>query len=743
MRIKLTDYNEEVKNKDIQGDVKHLVESIFTTKGKGGIGYIQSRSTNFHESRHNYFKGRGTKSQKYLKPQRDKSINKRKIKDIGPLEFSLLKYLLLVDYNVIILTGALGSGKSAISNYCLDFLEESIKSKREIGIKLPSEIFLSRFDFNSGVPTRKREEILELFYIDLFTNLEVSIERLNLKYNFINTFFNHIVNNRLNGTWEIHFNDFIQEYGITKGNHVKNFKILMKWIKSKENKLVKLRLLSFLVGYIKETFSDSNISEFIFFFDNLDQIPDDTQLDILSIIFSLVEKSNIKVLVPLRLTSFGKINGYGSYSFGIFQNTGHLPRNISLLRMVHYKENTTSNQYKKSTHSISNDNLLKLQDRISYILPYLKNRNTRLSKCFDSIAGNSVRRGLYLSERLFLNNVLDFKDDKINQDRYIHSILVGNNTGAKLDPNDSLLVNIFTCNETINNSLINIRILQILHNFWRNRTECSLGLILAETKQLGHWNPNEIFTSINYMLNFRKRLIYIEGVREYKDVQNLEQSISDKVYLTYTGYKYLTELIYNMQYIQDCFNNMDWSVRLIKGAGDYISQHLTVAKIKIEGGKLKRDIKASAITSIDYLINTFVKNPTISDYIPIEIDYNLQHERIKIIRQGLVLFFIADMYEIICYQDGITQNNIVDNEKYIQELISINIITSLSLEILRVLRIHEEAEKDEISNWYSLLIICEILNELILNIKHKRLNSAIKRYKNVLDTKKETPANKP
>src|SRR5690606_19837486 len=83
---------------------------------------------------------------------------------LGPLEFSLASYLLNpnMEYDVFVLTGALGSGKSSLCNYTLDFIKNSNLPEKD-PLYFPKYGLIHRINFNEHFDSDIKDEIVQEF----------------------------------------------------------------------------------------------------------------------------------------------------------------------------------------------------------------------------------------------------------------------------------------------------------------------------------------------------------------------------------------------------------------------------------------------------------------------------------------------------------------------------------------------------------------------------------------------------
>lgn len=733
MIVKIENYKSYANlNIDFHDENRTIIGKIFETDSLGKIGYKLSTLTSFNNVGIRYAKQSDNKTKTNITLNYKKVKFYQKYDELGPLEASFIKYVLGSDYNVIVLTGALGSGKTSLSSYCLDLIEKSKGKDRYVPYinKFPRHGKIIRIDFNEAFYDQKTKYLLIDFTQILIDRLSGALTELLTEINYIDGFIEHIEENFKGTTWESSFRSFLNKWHLTYCNIAKDeddkLRYLLNWITENEHTRpsFKLRLITYIFKFLKGNFFNSNTTDFIILFDNIDKFPDDAQVIILDMIFSLYYKSNMKVVLPLRLTTFGRIKGNGSYSFGVFPNRNNPPINIIKHRINHF----INNQKEYSPFSDSEDvNLIK--SKLIVVSGYLKYREDRLTKAINSFSGNSIRRGLFLSERLLMNSTIPYNEINSKQDRLIRSLMVGANNDGFISNNDGLISNILISTDTGQNSLICIRILQILNYFVQNKLyECHLQIILSQLDALGNWDRSSILHSINYLLEYRKRLIYIEGVRSYSDINNLYQSGNDKVYITISGHSYLNDLLYDLEYLQSCFLKTNWSISKDYFNPDYFLPFIenSIDEIKTRTGTIKNS-SLEILTYIKSLLQ--LDKFRISDHISPGFNNLITSERIKLVRDGLFIFFLNDLGQISMYHDYDLDDIETSSNKYISDLKFANIFGKVSIAAIKILSNHIEDEKEEILNWYSQLIVISIIYKIMFKKTNLEIEKSIKMYK--------------
>jgi hypothetical protein len=720
MIIKLENFHNNYKNNlAYNTDIKPFISEVLETNTTGRIKYIVSSMGNFLAiNRHHYFYSlQGNK--KHLHPQKDfVEMKYSQYLGLGPLEFSLASYLLnsRIGYNVIVLTGALGSGKTCLCEYTLDYISTSLRDDQK-ELFFPKSGIIYSIDFNELFEEESKENLLTEFKLLMISKLIPLIEKIHEEELFIDRFIQKIISKK-NQRYDL-FSEYIRllkkEPKLTEEA---KFNLLLDWLNTyAENLSYKLRLISYLLSFIKEDRERNDLVDFIILFDNIDKLPDDAQIEILNVIFSFSVKLPIKLLVTMRLTTFGKIKGNGSYSFGVMQNTGQEPLTIFSNRIKHFLENKEEYNLVSKVSRIYEKPLL---EKFSFLSSCIDDDRVlnRLLSAYASISGNSIRRGLFLSERFFHNSNIHYAESNLYQADFLKALLVSNNENGKLVNDDRLVNNIFSTFQH-ENTLLKIRILQILSFFRENNLVCKMSLLLTQISLFEEYSNTDILTAINDLMFYPRRLIYIDGVKEYTDYNNLTQSICDNVVLSYTGNEYLNNLIFNIAYLQTCFEVLNWKIPNSFKNIDYLKTYID---------KILATNRSSHVIYLKNLLS--IRKATITDFISQTYDYMHFSERMKLLRDCLYFLMLNDLNQLAIYYENNNIHNIetIDN-RYIKNSIVIDIIGKTALNVLGILK-SNELSNTEIVYWYDLLIIVDLWHQTMFQAENRIVSHAISIFKN-------------
>ncbi len=728
MIIKLNNYNNFCKdNLNYNDDVRLFVTELLQTNSTGRIKYKISTLENFNaHRRHDYF-NHSKNNKTYLRPQENKKVQfYSKYNGLGPLEFSLAMYLLdkHLEYNVIILTGALGSGKSTLCEYVFDYLKKSSLNESDI-LFFPQNGIIRTVNFNEISDSSTKEQTVNAFRILLELKMIELVENIHRTELFVDKFI-ELIQLRKDERYSI-FSEFVRK--VTNENFIteaEKFNFLLDWLeKFDDNKPFKLRLISYLLAYAKDCRKTSTTVDFIMLFDNIDKLNDDVQLEVLNIIFSFSDKLPIKILVPMRLTTFGKVRGNGSYSFAVFPNTGHPPSSILKDRIKHFLDH--KDEYRVA-EKVTEDNAKILAQNIEYIYDSFNDKpeHSRINSFYSAISGNSIRRGLFLAERFFLNSTVYYHHQhskEFKQTDFVRALLISDNDTGKMSNADKLVNNLFVDQTSNEVSILKIRILQILSYTKKQNLVCTMGGLLSQIALFEDYSNEQVLSAVNDLIQFKKRLIYVEGVVYYSDFKNLTQSMTDVLHITFSGQEYLDVLLYKPEYLQNCFISVNWIVPKTLKNLDYLGGYIYDIY-----NKNKSDIVYFLYDSLQ------VRKTQINGFIFPEYHYGDIKERMKLLRDCLFFLFIYDLNQLVIYYetDNVSDTYSID-DRYIKDSIFVDIIAKVSISILQILVANDsEGNKDEIERWYDLLIIVNLWCESVFKEKNSLIENSKVEYRQYL-----------
>lgn len=714
-----------------------LINELFQTKNVGKIGYLMSTPRNFQNGRHtNILKTEintnDLENKKEILSLDEVEIQKESIIDcdiLGIEEKALFSFITNLTYNHIVITGALGSGKTALIKYLFEHLKENGHTEvcEELNCcehKSPSQIYI---DFNVQYPSANKDEVMRLFREDLLNKLSKKVIQLLQREQIFDEVIKGIRNYEDSKYFDAY--KFFEEKVLDtndweKLTYIKKCKKITNWVDETrgEHQLpFKLSAMFSLLSYIVNILEPIRNECFIIAYDNIDKFDDEVQDELLDVIMSFSNGIKIKHLVAVRLTAFGQIVGNGSISYAVFEHGGYPVSQLVGHRIQHYLEN--KQEYSEITKDIEPQYLLIVNNRLEFIKTELLDHKSLLSKVLCCFSGVSVRRGLFLSERFFINSSIGYEEIRENYNYFVRALTVGESPECKLSFEDALVSNIFYIPHSRRNSLLIFKILTVLKNARKNGLGISANELFIIMKNSVLLTDEDFLSSLNYLVYVKKRLIYVNGISRF---ENIEQIINcdQRVSITHTGILYTENLYDTVQYVQDCFITIDWSSEEINTLQKRIGEWKRFKYLEERLREKATDAKTPDAT-IEFLIDS-IRNFDCSEddpYIPTVVDYRSTLERFKFIRKAIFSFFILDLSQIIYFDVSKAIRPEKGTSNYYHELSTLGIIVKLAKHSFTTLM--KNSYHDEILAWYNMLIIVEFWNSLLFDNPSKNLKNTM------------------
>lgn len=477
-----------------------------------------------------------------------------------PYENFVANLLLKGNFDLYILSGAMGSGKSTLSEYVLDALDNR-----------GSKIFKISYDFN--VINFDPENLVNFFKDKLYNQLSRKIFYYLLSQpKVLDEFYELISSDNVYDDLADFFKLFrdIKKSNTWSGfSHKEKVDGILDYIDLKDDKL------HYLATFLKYINIISKSTCFIIFIDNIDRLSPSDQRKFLKYILPFAYNTKMKCFVPCRRSTFLRNNEkvfskYSqirkSYLHGYLHHTGLEPSSLIIIRL----EEFLSDPYRYATYNAlpSSDRKIVI-DRISEFKDILGQDNKVLSKFINSITGRSVRLALSLVARLFSNNEFLRGSSDRTIDFLIRCFILGESASGVLESSDDdEICNIFTFYGNRGNfSVLPLLILETLRKLSLGHRQVTLQELLSsfDLKGLNISMP-EIINCLNYMMVIRRPLVWSSGVNFYPDGAHFDPDhLDDHLQLSEIGIGYMSYLSrFSLQYVQECFCALEWSLQSIK-----------------------------------------------------------------------------------------------------------------------------------------------------------------------------------
>lgn len=487
------------------------------------------------------------------------------LKGLGIHEKVIFSCLAWGSYRTYVLTGDMGSGKTTITKFMTRVLE---RPRRKLcGLCEHCNPVVVSLDFNQGFRGRDTPDLVDRFRRKLYNQLHQKLRDLFIKNPLTDALIEEI---NAGKSFYASFDVFAQNIESLsewrgKANRLKANE-LFKFIDTQAtSSLEKIEYMMALVRLAKERLR-SDPACLIFIYDNIDSIWPEAQYEILVDILSYQDIAEARALVVLRRATFEGLQNQAAFSFGCIDHTGPDVAEIIRRRIEHHYNGWDQNEKVK---------LLPAQyqraakNRLKYLLDSAREQHSVLDR-IACISGASVRLGLYASERLLLNGAIQYDKDPRNKDDLFRSVLIAQNQNLEIAQNDPCVANLVLDPMTGMASLLPIRILQLVDTLEKEPAKRNVRNILIMLRHIGAWNGEQVRRSINYLLNMRRPLLWVDSKVQYESVKSM-QSYDDKLYITEAGHRYLHNLMSDLVYIQETTLCVEWDSDWMPKAINYSS----------------------------------------------------------------------------------------------------------------------------------------------------------------------------
>jgi len=730
-----------------------LVKNIFQSEDEGKIGYQISISTNHINKDYITLQPisipSGIKHERIYQgddqPFEDLERVKIDNKLLGSVEYKLIVELVTTPYTLMLLTGGIGSGKTALCRYVMNylnahFLHGSCPDRDNCSFQRNVIIYhnFTRGVYSDNLPDFEQEITSEISVL-LTSELQEIINSAQIQAQLIQGIFS---SERRSNIWS-YFPGFRREWDGDKklrlmGMPSREFAItLFNWIEayySQPN--LKLPVLNAILSFVNRMFASKKRGCFIFVFDNIDLLSDSQQFCALDKIMHLVEKTGAKTVIPIRVVNLSKIYGNGSFSFvlndnsTILENAGARPVRIVTRRIQYYLDN--QDEFIDEVRNIPLQIREVFNNRVRLVLKLLQEKpESRLNLALAALAANSIRRGLYLSERLFINSVIQLDSSQPTQDAFIEAMLVGVSPSKKMQIADGYITNIFI-DSMGGNSLVKLRVLHLLNNCFESDALVRLGDIITNIMRYTKHSKDsyeQLRYAVNDLIKVRNRLAVIDGVNHYDSVSSLLTSHDDYIQITPTGRKYLDTLCESLSYVQCCFSAMRWT-------HNYLVKYSSGVKYLLDD--INEEMKSSNPQNVQniHLVQAYISSIVNDNNHEISIPITtIMCERLEYIRQALQHLLYQDVFEMRNYYDGICPCPIL-NKFDPSILIIAEIIRKLSYAIPIITQNINAYDRNMVlSNWLSLINIAAYWEFKFFRGNQNKFTFITSKFENALASK--------
>ena len=557
-----------------------LVGNVFQNENDEPIGYVPCRLAKDVPPERKVRSGAGEVLQESVSPPEGQS-DPIAFGNLGPYESMIVSAMTWGRFSTYVLTGEMGSGKTATISQVVAALRRIHKEK--CGKCERSEPVLIHTDFNKNFRQRKLDDLLSKFRKQLYTAFRAHVRTIFMKHDLADKFWTgmssdvRVLFDRLS--------DRVPHEEWKTLSNLQRTRLILDYVDEETNKGEQpFDAMLELVRFVRlEVLPDNPC--FVLVFDNVDSILPEFQYEILLEILAMQKTCQLKALVAMRWATFERLNDQGAYTFGVIPHVGPGAKEIIHRRIDYYIKNLPG-----GAPGAPDDPHHPVWRRLHY-LHRTRDDEFGALKRVGPIAGASVRQALALMNRALRNDVIKFDIDPLNRNDMVRAFFTTPDRD-ELTIRDSSVANIFVNSTNEKADLINVHILQLCAAVSVDSPLRKVNTLYALLKVLGPWGPDEIRQAFNYLLLERRPLLWVDGKTKYDTSLELH-NCDDVVHVTESGMYYSQKLITDVTYLQETLLSAFWPDDAPK-AVDYsdITQRFDVLKYCI-GKIMEYDVEAT------------------------------------------------------------------------------------------------------------------------------------------------------
>jgi hypothetical protein len=283
--------------------------------------------------------------------------------------------------------------------------------------------------------------------------------------------------------------------------------------------------------------------------DNIDPLPSLPQSIIIDTFARFLQLSHVPTLITARHGTMVQRFDFGQLLHDSFEHKGPHPLDVVKARIDDILKDPSS-----PLRQLPSEQAAQAQRGIHYIRGILESSRVFVS-LFGALAGESVRKGLVLSQYLFNNNVYDIcaktepgRSPNITISDACRAILVGLNDRYRWSQT-SPIDNLFRCyteNPDAASPLIKTRCLLYLR---QRQGEAYINDLVGALSPFGY-DYGHIGAALSDMMLENKALIYSNHRIAY-NAQEMAAHGQARLYLSARGREYLDHVITSLQYVEE------------------------------------------------------------------------------------------------------------------------------------------------------------------------------------------------
>lgn len=480
---------------------------------------------------------------------------------LGPNEKFLINKVFFSPSYLLYIIGGIGVGKTRFAHFMMsEVIPQALEIDSNAKEHKPCIVYYDFLQEGSKIPERLDSNSIRTIFLDSFCD-QIEAEIYSLKFfdleQEIGTIWDAIIdeyeNIRRKPSSVSHIISQMNVYEATHDQLAKDYKVVIEKRKTIRQKIAsdlgqRLSYLGVLLQYIKNYYYSNNPIGVTVIIDNVDREPSLIQQAVKLIAKSFARISTCRTIINARQTTYYQQFDDGSSDpIDVVPYCGPLPLDVVNERIDDFLSNP-----KRFENFYSPQLMPNLIEGMRFIRDHYMTTQV-FHELFDSLCGHSIRKGLILAQNIVCNSVYDptliQQGSSVSIGDFLRAILVGTDDIFQANP-EHIIENIFNVESyPVKSYLLKVRILRLIKNAGNNGI--TINRMIDVMNCFGYSLPM-LCDALNEMKSQNKRLIWSDGVRlNYDGEDDLVSRGSTRLYISTAGKGYITNLISNIDYIQE------------------------------------------------------------------------------------------------------------------------------------------------------------------------------------------------
>ena len=554
-------------NRQFNAAVRNVVQNIFQQERPDPLSYRAARASLHHRQARPHSKEARRVD---LADSLPNETTRFDTADLAPYEQMVFGCCAWGEYSTYVITGEMGSGKTTLARFLYSVLRRPRRSLCPHCSKCVATVIYR--DFNTYAHTTSIPAIVDAFsedllaaFISVLTIVFTEDGRIDALRGYLESSPADLDQIGLFHKWlpATRRRDWLNLAIPVKVSSLMEFVQHRPGTRAERDVGTQLLYCVTLLKYVREHVR-RDAACLVLIFDNLDGVRPDCQLELLRMVLALQATAKVKMLIPLRYTTFKHWEGHCAFVFGHIEHVGPRPMEIVQARLRWWSEHWYE---RLDVAALAPADREALRNRVDYLLELFES-SPRTVDALAALAGGSVRLGLFLMERVFMNGLVRYDHNPYYAGDVVRCVLLDNEQDTlDMSLDDQLTTNLFADPLTNEFSMITLRLLQLSYTLADRPGERTVAAICRTIRALGA-EAETVRLAMNQLLFEKSALLWVDAVAMFRTSEELFRS-TDVVNVTEAGALYYEALLNDLVYVQECFMSVTWSDVRVPLSVDY------------------------------------------------------------------------------------------------------------------------------------------------------------------------------